>query len=161
MKHNVIAVYKRHDNAVAAIHELTDQHLPARKIGILSKLNTDDELELKSAGKAATGLAIGGIAGPVLGVLTGIGLFAIPGLGFLFGAGALVGAIAGLDFGLIGGGVLSALLLNGENQEIASIYEQLLHDGNTLVVFKGNEEENRKAYAVLEKLGTAEQINAH
>ena len=53
----------------------------------------------------ATEVSLGIAVGSIIGILTGIGIFAIPGLGFLFGAGSIVGAIAGVDFGLMAGGL--------------------------------------------------------
>ena len=43
-------------------------------------------------------------------MLTGLGLFAIPGFGVLFGAGAVIGAFAGFDAGIIAGGLSTILV---------------------------------------------------
>jgi hypothetical protein len=53
----------------------------------------------------------GAILGPILGILTGVKLFAIPGLGFLFGIGAVLGALAGFSLGIVGGGVITLIAI--------------------------------------------------
>ena len=52
-------------------------------------------------------VVIGSIIGPTLGVMTGLGIFTIPGFGLLYGAGAIIGAIAEFDLGLVSGGLIT------------------------------------------------------
>lgn len=96
-------------------------------------------------------MGIAAVAGPALGVLTGIGLFAIPGFGFLYGAGALVGAIAGFDFALIGGGIVSALTVLGMKEDHAKAYEKYIKEGKFIVMVQGDDEELSKAKEVIGK----------
>jgi hypothetical protein len=110
---------------------------------------------------AAAEVGIGAVVGPVLGALIGIGIFAVPGLGFLYGAGALVGALAGFDFGLIGGGIASALTLMGMKEPDAQKYEAELQSGKFIVVAQGNDEEINKAAAILHEHGTHVDIRTH
>ena len=53
---------------------------------------------------------MGVMIGSILGVLTGVGLFAIPGMGFLYGAGILYGGFVGFETGIVGGELLLFLL---------------------------------------------------
>jgi hypothetical protein len=48
---------------------------------------------------------------------------AIPGVGMLYGAGALVGAIAGFDVGIIGGGLVAILANIGIGEKEAHHYQ--------------------------------------
>lgn len=161
MHHNVIAVYADHNKALEALNQLKESGFSSSEIGLLGKTDADDPLQSKSITSASKGMAIGVIGGPILGALTGLGVFAIPGLGFLFGAGIFVGALAGLDFGLIGGGIISTLLLNSDNEELASIYEDYLHDGKTLLVVKSTASENQRAYNLFEEMGGFENLQNH
>lgn len=161
MHHNVIAVYTDHDKAVAAVSSLIDRGFPSKYISLMGKAAADDRLESKSSDTAAASVGVGAVGGALLGILTGVGLMAIPGLGFLYGAGALAGAVAGLDVGAIGGGVVAALLLGDEKKEIASIYDDYLQSGKTLLIFRGPEAENRKAAEVLNALDGADSVRHH
>lgn len=161
MHHNVIAVYTNHDNAVNAVSKLIEQGFPSKHISLMGKASADDDFETKNSNTAAKGVGIGAASGTLLGILTGVGLFAIPGVGFLYGAGAIAGAIAGLDIGAIGGGIVSTLLLGGEKKEIASIYDDNLKEGKTLLVFRGSDDENNKAMEALEQIGGCDSIQHH
>ena len=160
-----VGVYSTHGDAVHAIKVLKDNGYPAEKLSILGKVNeaaneleTKDEKLMKVAG---TEVGIGAIAGTTAGILTGIGLFAIPGLGFLFGAGALAGAIAGFDIGLIGGGVVSALTIPGMKTDAAKKYEKELDAGRFLVIAQGTEEEIKRAEEILKGHGTHTVLDMH
>jgi hypothetical protein len=75
----------------------------------------------------------GGIAGGVLGWLTGIGALAIPGLGPLIAAGPIVAALAGA--GAVGtlGGIIGALAGMGIPEYEAKRYEGRIREGGVLV----------------------------
>lgn len=94
-------------------------------------------------------------------MLTGIGLLAIPGLGFLYGAGALAGAIAGFDIGLIGGGIISALTIPGVKHDVAKEYETQLKEGKFLVIAHGSEEEVNRAKEIMHRHGTHTTLETH
>lgn len=161
MHNNVIAVFDSHQNAVAAIQELLSNKLASKDISLLGKMDAED---ISRTGQGVTeGKVVGSttVLGATLGVLAGVGILAIPGIGFLYGAGALAGAIAGLDFGIIGGGIISAILLTNEKTEIASIYDDYLKNGKTLLIFRGNDAEIEKAKVILEGLKTASSVQAH
>ena len=104
-----------------AVQELKTNGFTDKQISVIGHTKgtgtAEDELESqdpehemdKSMKGAATTVGIGAVLGPILGALAGVGILAIPGVGFLVGAGALAGAVAGLDIGLIGGGVVSGI----------------------------------------------------
>ena len=160
-----IGVYDNHDLAVEAIQKLKDSGYPVNQLSIMGLMETevvDDKMHVmpKSSIKAG-GLGAGTILGTTLGILTGVGMFAIPGVGFLYGAGALVGAIAGFDFGLIGGGIASALASVGVQDEMAKKYHDDLVAGKYLVIAHGSEEHVNQAKANLDEHGTHEEIALH
>lgn len=161
-----IGVYDDQAKALTAIQELKAAGYDESKISILS--NTKHESHPEDPGEseeavgvdsdnvydnpmriALTGVGVGAVVGPVLGALAGVGLLAIPGLGILVGAGALAGAIAGLDVGIIGGGIISALAIAQVNKHHEDLYHEHLQEGRFLVVAQGTEEEIDHAREVL------------
>ncbi|MBS1688276.1 MAG: hypothetical protein JSS96_06095 [Bacteroidetes bacterium] len=160
-----IGVYDTHDKAITAVKELKDAGYPMKQLSIIGKAETeqiDEEMHiLPKTPINPIGLGTGTVLGTTLGILTGVGLFAIPGLGFLFGAGALVGAIAGFDFGLIGGGIASVLTSVGVHEEAAKAYSKDLDAGRYLVIAQGSEDEVKHAHNVLDTHGTHTTIETH
>src|SRR6185312_15703527 len=150
---SAIGVYDTHEKAVEAIKKLKDGGFPVKQISLIGKTETeavDEQMHLmpKEEIKIA-GVTAGTAIGATIGILTGVGLFAIPGFGFLFGAGALAGAIAGFDFGLIGGGIASVLTTVGVHEEASKKYQKEIENGKFLVVAHGNEEEVKHADDIL------------
>jgi len=159
---SIVSIYKDHTNAVEAIRLLKNKGFSDKHISLLSKLNDEEIADNKENTQTAlTGLGIGATVGTLSGVLAGIGLFAIPVLGFLLGAGALAGAVAGFEFGLNGGGLISALAIGGLTSETEKKYQKELEEGKTLLVFQGNEEEIKDARAVLAQQGVQVEMNVH
>lgn len=170
---STIGVYNDQADALAAVAALKEAGYPANQLSVLGhapeeltkeekleSLDSDHEMD-KPIKIAATGLGIGVVVGPILGALTGLGILAIPGVGFLVGAGALAGAVAGLDAGLIGGGVLSALAIARNNKKHEDRYQEHLQSGRYLVVAQGNEDEVKHAHDVLTGHDTHMELHTH
>jgi len=162
---STIGVYDTHDKAIEAVQELQKAGYSTKHVTLLGQAEIKDEhMQIKTVnpGKVAvTEVGIGAVVGPVIGALAGAGIFAIPGLGFLFGAGALVGAIAGFDFGLIGGGIVSALTMLGLKSDRASLYDKHLKEGKFLVIVHGTDQEITKAKDILEAHGGHIELDIH
>jgi uncharacterized membrane protein len=160
-----IGVYDFHDDAIEAVLELKQAGFPVKKLSIIGKAEeevVDEEMHVMPKNPLnLKGVSIGTTLGAAIGVLTGVGLFAIPGLGFLYGAGALVGAIAGFDFGLIGGGIASVLTTVGVNSEETHKYQENLAEGKYLVIAQGNEAEMKKAKEVMDAHGKHTYVAIH
>lgn len=155
---NLIGVCDTHAAAVSLISSLKDNGFTSKQLSIIGKANHDagkpvpaaeEEKTEKMMDIAGTETGVGVLAGSALGILTGVGIFAIPGLGFLYGAGALVGAIAGFDFGLIGGGLVSALTVAGVKIKETHQYDEQIKQGKFLVIVQGSYEEVSKAEAIM------------
>jgi hypothetical protein len=159
-----VGVYETHAQALEALHELKSKDFPVRQVSILGRADVknphsqadEDEIS-KQAGK---GVGIGILTGSTLGILTGVGVFAIPGLGFLFGAGALVGALAGLDFGLIGGAIAGALSI-GLHKDHYEKYDQYLKEGKFLLIVHGSADEAEQAKSTLHQHGQHIELQTH
>ena len=159
----VIGVYESHDKAIAAASELKNSGYPTTKISIIGKADlVDNHIRVKNSSTPAMAEAsIGVVAGTVLGILTGVGIFAIPGLGFLFGAGAMVGAFAGLDFGIIAGGVTAILTTVGIDEVTAVKYEKHLNEGKFLIFAEGNDKQVEQAKKILHTQGLALELSVN
>src|SRR5690606_33851768 len=121
----LISIYDSHQSALEGVLLLKEAGFSQKHISLLGSASGDADFkeDEENATVAAKGMGIGAIVGPLAGALTGIGVFAIPGFGFLFGAGALVGAIAGFDIGIIGGGLIASLALSGVHHDMEKKYE--------------------------------------
>jgi len=160
-----IGTYDNHDLAVEAVQKLKDSGYPVAQLSIMGLAETevvDNEMHITTKNPIkAGGLATGTVVGTTLGILTGLGMFAIPGVGILYGAGALVGAIAGFDFGLIGGGIASALATVGVKDDMGKKYHDALVAGKFIVIAHGSEDDVNKASALLDEHGTHDELASH
>ncbi len=128
MKNHIVGIYHSHTEAQEVIKNLVNDGFDAKKLSLIGRAEEiEGNLHLTSNEKSyhAAPVAIGTSLGTVAGLLAGAGIFLIPGLGFLYGAGALVGAIAGFDFGLIGGGAVSIIAGITDEEHDATIDEHL------------------------------------
>ena len=156
-----IAIYDTHEKAINAIKLLADHNFPMSHVSLLGKAEVIDEnihiQTLEPIKNAPVFLGVG--AGAIIGLLSGIGVFAIPGFGFLYGAGALVGAIGGFDIGIITGGISTLLLTIGINKDDTVKYHEHLNQGKFLVFVNGPLEEVEKAKDILQADGTHLEIS--
>lgn len=107
----------------------------------------DDRAEAAGTG-AGVGAALGGTAG----VLTGLGLMAVPGVGPIVAAGWLVSALAGAAAGGATGGVLGALTQAGvaKDKDEADIYAESLRRGGAVVSSRVADADAPRLQAVLD-----------
>ena len=151
-----VAVFESHEKAFNAVKLLNEKKFPLRNVSIIGKaVIVKDNIHLKSNDVIVNApLAIGTIAGAVTGILTGIGIFAVPGLGFLYGAGAFVGMMGGLDLGILGGGLGTILAFIGVKKDSVVKYEDHLHEGKYLLLVHGSMDDIVKAEHILHTEGT-------
>jgi hypothetical protein len=158
-----IGIYETHKKALKAVKELMESGFPVNKLSLIGKAEIiDDEIKVRPNEIVEEApVSIGIVLGPVLGVLTGVGLFAIPGFGFLFGAGALVGAFAGFDLGLVGGGTISLLTTLGMKRAYAIKYHEHLKQNRFMVIAQGEKDEVQKAKEILDGYGNQMDLKCH
>ncbi len=158
-----IGIYNNHDLAVGAVKVLKDSGYPVSQLSIVGIAETeviDNEMHIMPKNPLKVkGLGAGALIGATIGLFTGIGVFTIPGLGLLYGAGALVGTIAGIDFGLIGGGVASVIATLGITDSNVQLYHDALQEGKFLVVVHGKDDEINKAKAILVQHNTHNELS--
>ncbi len=160
---STIGVYATHSAALKAIDVLAEANYPVNQLSLIGKTEIiDDQIHVKSSDglvNTAIGVSVG--IGSVLGVLTGVGVVAIPGFGFLLGIGAIIGGIAGFDLGLIGGEIIALLSMFGIKKEHAVKFHEHLKEGKFLVVAHGTQEEIEKAHEILNTHGEHLELNIH
>jgi len=157
-----IGVYETHDIALNALQALRDAHFPLKNISLIGHAEmVDDHVHVKSHSLAGIGSSIGVVAGTALTILSGIGVFLIPGFGFLYGAGAILAVAAGLNFGMIGGGLLALLSWYGVKDQHIAHYEQHLNEGRWMVIAEGEETLVAKAKEILEAHATHIHLDTH
>jgi len=168
----IIGIYNDHKDAIKAVKLLKGEDFPAKDISLLGKTHMNEAEEVKKIEKKIgridednpaeeIPLAAGAILGPVLGVLTGVGVFVIPGFGFLYGAGALIGAIGGLDLGLVSGGIITLLATLGIHKKHHLKFEEHLSKGKAMLFATGNKEDLEKAEMILKKYNKHHELIVH
>lgn len=148
-----VGVYDTHEKAIEAVEELKRSGYPVQQLSLIGKsVVIDDLIHVKYYRRIKNvPVIIGMIAGPTLGLLSGIKLFTIPGLGFLYGIGALLGALAGFSLGIVCGGVISLIaIIVIKSRGVLKYREHILEKGFQ-VIAHGNNLEVNKAKAILDK----------
>ena len=147
-----VGVYDTHEKAIEAVEKLKRAGFPVQQVSLIGKaVVIDDLMRVKNNRKIKNAPAIiGAILGPLLGILTGLKLFAIPGLGFLFGIGAILGVLAGFSLGIVGGGILSLIAILVIKSRSVLKYHEHIEEKGFQVIAHGNNEEVNKAKEILD-----------
>jgi hypothetical protein len=150
----VSGLFDNYGDAHAAVSKLESAGIASDNISIVSN-NGDGRYETESnaAEGAGTGAGVGAVVGGAGGLLTGLGLLAIPGVGPVVAAGWLVataaGAIAGAAVGGAAGGIIGALTDSGVPEADAHVYAEGVRRGGTLVTAKVDEDRHAEADDIL------------
>jgi hypothetical protein len=138
----VTGLFDNYDDASDAVGELEASGIPHSDISIIANNSLDwyDRDHSEAAEDAAGGAGIGAVVGGAGGLLTGLGIMAIPGVGPVVAAGWLaataVGAVAGAAVGGAAGGIIGALTDSGVPESDAHVYAEGVRRGGTLVTAK-------------------------
>jgi hypothetical protein len=100
---------------------------------------------------ASTGMGIGASAGGVVGLLTGLGMLAIPGVGPVVAAGWLASLAVGAAVGGTAGGIIGALTQAGTSKEDAYMYAEGVRRGGTLVSARVADGDRDRYEAILDR----------
>ncbi len=159
MTQTVTALYDTYDAAVSAVDALEAAGVPHSEISIVSN-NVDNRYDRERASNAGadagTGAGIGAAVGGVGGLLTGLGLLAIPGVGPVVAAGWLVatavGAVGGAVVGGAAGGLVGSLTGAGVPERDANFYAEGVRRGGTLVTARVDDARAPAAREILRTL---------
>ena len=138
----IVGLYDHHDDAAQVVRALQEAGVPERDVSVLVR---HDRVH-----GAATGAEIGAALGGLAGLVTGLGLVAIPGIGPAAAAGWLTATIAGAAAGGWAGGALGVLATAGISGEEAHAIAESLRRGGTLVTAKVPETDKDRYKAILE-----------
>ncbi|WP_109578544.1 hypothetical protein [Aminobacter sp. AP02] len=151
---SVTGLFDNYSDAKGAVDKLVQAGVAHDDISLIAG-NADGSYENQdsdAAGAAGTGAGIGALVGGAGGLLTGLGVMAIPGVGPVVAAGWLAataaGAAAGALAGSAAGGLIGALTDSGVPTEDAHVYAEGVRRGGTLVtarVTEGAEEDTARS----------------
>lgn len=148
----VAGLFDSYDDAADAVGELEATGIPHADISIVANNSSDwydrdrsDGSDHSDVGEdAAQGAGLGAVVGGVGGLLTGLGVIAIPGVGPVVAAGWLAataaGALGGAAVGGAAGGMVGALTDSGVPEDDAHLYAEGVRRGGTLVTAKVDDE---------------------
>jgi hypothetical protein len=139
----IVRLYADHTAAADAVQALKTAGVPERDISIIAR----DERVSAAATSAEIGAALGGLAG----LLTGLGLIAIPGIGPVVATGWLAATAAGAAAGGLLGGALGVLSHAGLSGEEAHEIAECLRRGATLVAARVPETDRSRCEAILDR----------
>ena len=164
-------LYDTYEAAAQAVRNLLDAGIPHSDVSLVSN-NSDNWYSTKSdrgttkratetvdrdrdgrddrAEGAEAGAGIGGVAGGIIGLLTGLGLMAIPGVGPVVAAGWLASTAAGAAAGGAAGGIIGALTQTGTSEEDANAYAEGIRRGGTLVSARVPDGDRARYEAILD-----------
>jgi hypothetical protein len=150
MTTTVTHLYDDYGKAQEAVRALESLGFTNDEVSIASRVRDNGEL-VDDASGAATGASVGAVAGAGTGLLTAMGVMAIPGLGPLVAAGVLATMLAGAATGAAAGGILGALTDYGVSEEDAHVYSEGIRRGGTLVTVRAADDRAQMAREVLNR----------
>ncbi len=152
----VTGLFDDYTDASAAVGALESAGIPSKDISLVSNNADKRHGEQFNAGEdAGKGAGIGAVVGGAGGLLTGLGLMAIPGVGPVVAAGWLAataaGAVAGAVAGGAAGGLIGAMTNSGVSEDDAHVYAEGIRRGGTLVTAKVDDTLAPEAEAILKR----------
>lgn len=157
MTKTITGLFDTYSDASSAVEQLNAAGISDNDISIVSNNSDgrykDDDNDV--AEDAGAGAGIGAAVGGVGGLLTGLGIMAIPGVGPVVAAGWLAataaGAVAGAVVGGAAGGIVGALTDSGVNERDAHVYAEGVRRGGTLVTAKVADARAHEVEAILQR----------
>lgn len=152
----VSRLYDNHADAVQVVNDLEAAGIPVGDISIVANNRGDrySPAVVEAGGTGAgTGAAAGTVIGGGVGLLTGLGLLAIPGVGPVVAAGWLIATLAGAGVGAAAGaatgGLIGSLTGAGVPEEEAHVYAEGVRRGGSLVTVRGDDADVARAEAIM------------
>jgi len=151
-------LYDDYETARQVVHDLESAGLPSENISIIAKdrrVERDGRVDRGDGGaraeNAEIGAGIGAVLGGTAGLLSGLGMLAIPGIGPVVAAGWLVATGAGALAGGAAGGIIGALTQIGVSREHANVYAESIRRGATLVTARVADSERGRYKAIMDR----------
>lgn len=161
---SVLATYRNHADAEAAVRSLAAGGIPIEIVSIIGRnFETHEDIQgfYRPADAAREGAQSGAWFGGIFGLMSGaLGLFVIPTVGALLVLGPLAGLIAGVIGGAGVGALINGLVTLGIPKDQALKYQQSLQAGEFLVVAHGDPNVVARAHEILSNTGQT-QVHTH
>jgi hypothetical protein len=153
----VVGVFDDRADAEEALQALKSAGFGSDQVSVAMLQAPESEHALENTGPArvdeTTGILAGGALGGLAGWLIGATAVAVPGLGALLAAGALVGALGGAGIGAATGGIMGYLIDRGLSHEEAGYYHERVRHGATLVSVHADPSRADEAHTIMHRLG--------
>jgi hypothetical protein len=145
-------VYDTHAQARQVVADLKADGISDSRVSMAANKYVSAEYEdLEDYSDTATGAGVGAVIGGAGGLLTGLGIIAIPGVGPIVAAGWLATTLIGAVAGAATGGIVGALVDAGVPEEDAHVYSEAVRRGGTLVTVQAEDAEASRIQSVLER----------
>ncbi|MFE1598299.1 hypothetical protein [Methylobacterium sp. ID0610] len=158
------ALFDSYDDAAAAVRKVEAAGVPHSDISIVAgnegdrysrhATTGDGDTAHKASDGAGAGASVGTVLGGGAGLLTGLGLLAIPGVGPVVAAGWLVSTLAGAGIGAAAGGIIGSLTGAGLSEEEAHSYAEGVRRGGTLVTVRADDATADRVAGILREHGS-------
>jgi hypothetical protein len=127
----IVGVFADQSAAEAAVERLSEDGFSAGEVGLIApgEAKEPDYLRQQVKGLVAGG-TLGGVAGAVLGAVS---VGAIPGVGPVLAAGAIVPVVVGLVTGASAGGTMGSLFAAAATQDQGLHFMQEVRSGRSLI----------------------------
>lgn len=146
----ITKVYDHYEQAQKAVRDLESVGIRSSEISLVANKSVSEQhTNVADASEAGTGAGIGAVVGGTAGLLTGLGLLAIPGLGPVVAAGWLATTAVGAVAGGATGGILGALVSAGVPEDHAHVYSEAVRRGGTLVSVRTENSQTEKVNSIL------------
>jgi len=149
----VTGLFDNYSDAKAAVSQLEAAGVPSDQVSIVSHRADGDHDDSNAAEGAGTGAGIGAVAGGAGGLLTGLGMLAIPGLGPIVAAGWLVSTLVGAGAGAAIGGLAGSLTHAGVDERDAHLYAEGVRRGGALVSVRADDTDFERIADILDDEG--------
>jgi hypothetical protein len=170
-KSMLLAVFLDRVQADDAINALASEGYRPHDISVIMRDKVEREKLVDNTGahvaeSAVSGVATGGALGGLAGLLIGVGAIAVPGIGALLIGGPLAAAlglsgvaattVSGAATGALAGGVVGALVGLGVPPDVAKVYEDQVREGAILLAIPVHLERNAEVNAILTRYGATQ-----
>jgi hypothetical protein len=151
----VVGVFHDRADAEEALHALKAAGITPEQVSTVMLQTPSAHSEAPDGPRVdeTTGILAGGALGGLAGWLIGATTVAVPGLGALLAAGALVAAVGGIGIGAATGGIVGYLVDRGLSHEEAQYYHERVRHGAALVTVHVAADRADEIHAIMRRHG--------
>lgn len=152
----LIAIYRSKDKAMEAVRELKEHEFKAEQLSVEEEGEAPENRHAKWGKYPNAPILIAMPLFTLIGLMVGTGTINLPSIFYqLNDAGAMIGALAGFDFGVVLGGAISIYLTVAYPQEEALKAEQAEKEHHFDVFVDGDDKDVAKARQFLHLEGAS------